>query len=47
MVKLDPRDPLEVRKVLDDLRSGGLPVVELLGEFGKRESNNEDLTTND
>jgi hypothetical protein len=47
VVKLDPRDPLEVRKLLDDLRSGGLPVVELLGEFGKRESNNEDLTTND
>lgn len=47
VAKLDPRDPLEVQKVLDDLRSGGLPVVELLGEFGKRESNNEDLMTND
>ena len=47
VVKLDPRDPLEVRKVLDDLRSGGLPVVELLGDFGKREPNDEDPMTND
>jgi hypothetical protein len=35
VVKLDPSDPLEVRKLLDELRSGGLPVVELLGDFGK------------
>jgi hypothetical protein len=41
VVKLDPRDPLEVRKVLDDLRTGGLPVVELLGEFGKSKPNDE------
>lgn len=27
--ELDPTDPLEVRAMLDDLRSGGLPIVEL------------------
>jgi hypothetical protein len=41
VVTLDPRDPLEVRKLLDDLRSGGLPVVELLGEFGRDEPNDQ------
>lgn len=29
LVELDPNDPLQVRAMLDDLRSGGLPMVEL------------------
>lgn len=29
LVELDPSDPLQVRAMLDDLRSGGLPIVEL------------------
>jgi hypothetical protein len=41
VVKLDPRDPLELRKLLDELRSGGLPIVDLLADFGKREPNDE------
>ncbi len=29
LVKLDPTDPLELRAMLDELQTGGLPVVEL------------------
>jgi hypothetical protein len=29
LVELDPTDPLRVRAMLDDMRSGGLPIVEL------------------
>ena len=29
LVKLDPTDPLELRAMLDDVRTGGLPIVEL------------------
>ena len=29
LVELDPTDPLEIRAMLDELRSGGLPMVEL------------------
>jgi hypothetical protein len=29
LVKLDPTDPLELRTLLDEVRSGGLPIVEL------------------
>jgi hypothetical protein len=35
VVKLDRTDPLGLRKLLEELQSGGLPVVELLREFGK------------
>ena len=33
LVKLDPTDPLELRKLLDELRTGGLPIVDLSGSF--------------
>jgi tetratricopeptide (TPR) repeat protein len=29
LLKLDPTDPLRLRAMLDDLRTGGLPIVEL------------------
>jgi hypothetical protein len=29
LVKLDPADPLHLRAMLDELRTGGLPIVEL------------------
>ncbi len=29
LVKLDPADPLALRAMLDDVRTGGLPIVEL------------------
>jgi hypothetical protein len=29
LVRLDPTDPLHLRAMLDDLRTGGLPIVEL------------------
>jgi hypothetical protein len=29
LLKLDPSDPLAVRTMLDDIGSGGLPIVEL------------------
>jgi hypothetical protein len=47
VVKLDRRDPLELRKLLDELRTGGLPIVDLLADFGKRGPNDEGRMTND
>jgi hypothetical protein len=47
VVKLDASDPLALRKLLDELRTGGLPIVDLLSDFGKRETNDEDRMTND
>jgi hypothetical protein len=29
LVRLDPTDPLKLRKLVDDVRTGGLPIVEL------------------
>ena len=29
LVRLDPTDPLKLRKLLDEVRTGGLPIVEL------------------
>jgi hypothetical protein len=39
LTKLDPDDPLGIRALLDEVRSDGLPVVDLLGSF---RSDNED-----
>jgi hypothetical protein len=47
VVKLDPSDPVGLRKLLDEFRTGGLPIVDLLADFGKREPKNEDPLTND
>jgi hypothetical protein len=33
LVKLDPADPLELRALLDEFRTGGRPLVELSFEF--------------
>jgi hypothetical protein len=35
VVKLDPSDPVELRKLLDEARTGGLPIVDLMSDFGK------------
>jgi hypothetical protein len=39
LVELDPTDPLKLRTMLDDIASGGLPIVELAPDFKNR--NNE------
>jgi hypothetical protein len=39
--KLDPRDPVELRKALDDARSGGLPIIELQPDFRNRAPNDQ------
>jgi hypothetical protein len=36
--KLESSDPLGIRKMADELRSGGLPVVELLGEYRQKQN---------
>jgi hypothetical protein len=33
LVRLDPTDPVELRKLLDELQTGGLPIVELTRDF--------------
>jgi hypothetical protein len=33
LVELDPADPLRLRAMLDELRSGGAPVIDLLPKF--------------
>jgi hypothetical protein len=33
LVELDPSDPLHVRALLDELRSGGAPIVDLMPKF--------------
>ena len=39
LVKLDPADPLALRAMLDELRTGGLPIVELLPKSGDDDKN--------
>jgi hypothetical protein len=38
MLILDPADPLALKSWLDELRTQGMPIVELGGMFGPRES---------
>jgi len=33
VLKLDPSDPLKLRAMIDELRTGGAPIVGLLGDF--------------
>jgi hypothetical protein len=33
LLELDPPDPLKLRAMVDDLRTGGAPIVGLLGDF--------------
>jgi hypothetical protein len=33
LIELDPGDPLHVRALLDELRSGGAPIVDLMPKF--------------
>jgi hypothetical protein len=33
LIELDPSDPLHVRALLDELRSGGAPIVDLMPKF--------------
>jgi hypothetical protein len=35
LVDLDPSDPLQLRAMLDELRTGGKPIVDLSGDFPK------------
>jgi len=35
LTRLDPSDPLELRKLLDELRTGGAPIVDLMSEWRK------------
>jgi hypothetical protein len=35
LVKLDPTDPLGLRALLEEVRTGGRPMVELSFEFPK------------
>lgn len=35
LTALDPKDPLQLRAMLDEIRGGGLPVVDLLDAFPK------------
>jgi hypothetical protein len=37
LVELDPSDPLGLRAMLDELATGGKPIVDLLGEFPRNE----------
>jgi hypothetical protein len=37
LAELDASDPLELRRMLDELRSGGAPVVDLMTRFPKGE----------
>jgi hypothetical protein len=37
LVELDPADPLRLRSMIDDMRSGGGPIVDLKLEMPKRE----------
>jgi hypothetical protein len=38
LAELDPSDPLHIRALLDELRSGGAPIVGLSLDFGKADS---------
>ena len=33
LIELDPSDPLQLRLLLDELRSGGAPIVDLMPKF--------------
>ena len=35
LIELDPPDPLKLRALLDELRTGGKPIVDLSGDFPK------------
>jgi hypothetical protein len=37
LTEFDPSDPLHLRRMLDELRSGGAPVIDLLPRFPKSE----------
>jgi hypothetical protein len=41
LVKLDPADPLRLRTLLDEVNSGGLPIVDLMQSF---QSDREDAS---
>jgi hypothetical protein len=41
LTELDPSDPMSLRAMLDELRSGGAPVVDLLPSFPKRNREGE------
>jgi hypothetical protein len=45
LLELDPGDPLRVRAMIDEVRAGGAPIVNLLGDFlprrNERMSNDE------
>ena len=41
LLKLDPSDPLKLRAMLDEILSGGKPMVDLLQNFPKRDNNDE------
>ncbi|HEY3394000.1 MAG TPA: hypothetical protein VGK58_14905 [Lacipirellulaceae bacterium] len=36
LLELDPSDPLKLRAMIDELRTGGAPIVGLLGEYSPR-----------
>jgi len=36
LIELDPSDPLRLRSMLDELRSGGAPIINLSPRFPKR-----------
>jgi len=42
ITELDPNDPLHLRSMLDEMRSGGAPVVDLSLSFGKQNSREGD-----
>ena len=33
LIEFDPSDPLQLRALLDELRSGGAPVIDLMPKF--------------
>lgn len=35
LIELDPADPLQLRAMLDELRTEGKPIIDLLGDFPK------------
>lgn len=38
LVRLDPSDPLKLRQLVDEARTGGLPIVELSQDLPKKDS---------
>jgi hypothetical protein len=45
LLELDPTDPLKLRALIDELRTGGAPIVGLVGEFLTRR--NERMTNDE